>query len=190
MRRVPAALLACVGALLVAPAVASATLVYTTYSARAQPGLWAASDDGTGAVRVGSGYYQPVVSPDGTQIAAFRQTRSGSNRLYVLSTAGGPATLLLANAGASTIAWSPDSTVLAAVTGRRLVAITLADGTVSTLATGFFNGSALSCWPRGDMIAYSAAMSSKVNARSDVSTLSLAGGAPTQLTFDGQSLNP
>jgi Tol biopolymer transport system component len=190
MRRVPAALLLCVGALLVAPAVASATLVYSTYSARAQPSLWSANNDGTGAIRIGSGYYQPIVSPDGTQVAAFRQTRSGSNRLYVMPTTGGPATQLIASAGSATVAWSPDSTTLAAVTGRRLVAITLADGAVTTLATGFFNGSALSFSPGGDAIAYSAAVSSRVNAKSDVYTVPLAGGGPTRLTFDGLSLNP
>lgn len=190
MRRVPVALLLTLAALLLLPAVASATLVYTTYSARAQPSLWSANSDGSGAVRIGSGYYQPVASPDGTQVAAFRQTRSGNNRLYVLPAAGGPATQVLSSAGSATAAWSPDSTTLAAVTGRRIVTVTIADGAVSTLATGFFNGSALSFSPAGDAIAYSAAVSSRVNARSDVYTVPLAGGGPTRLTFDGQSLNP
>jgi Tol biopolymer transport system component len=177
--------------LLAVPAAASATLVYNTQSTRGPVVLWSAGNDGTGALRLGAGYYGPQVSPDGTMVAASRQTRSGANQLYVLPTADGPAQRLLKNVGFATVAWSPNSKLIAVVTGRRLVTIGIPDGTVTTLATGgAFNGAAMSFSPAGDAITYSVATSNAVNARSNVYTVPVAGGAPTQLTTDGLSTSP
>src|SRR5215213_2260785 len=115
MPRVLVVLLAS-AALLVAPAAASATLVFGKQPSRGQPSIWAANDDGSGAVKLATGYYQPTISPDGATVAAFRQTRSGANRLYVLPAAGGTPRRLLANAGFATLAWSPDSSTSAVST--------------------------------------------------------------------------
>ena len=177
-------------ALLAAPAAASATLVFGKQPSRGQPSIWAANDDGSGAVKLATGYYQPSISPDGTTVAALRQTRSGANRLYVLPAAGGAPRRLLSNAGFATVAWSPDSSTIAAETGRRLLIVNVATGAVATLATGVFSGSPPSFSPAGDLIAYSSAVSSRVNAATDVYTVPVAGGAPTRLTTDGQSSSP
>jgi Tol biopolymer transport system component len=177
-------------ALLVLVPAASATLVYVMQPSRGPSVLWSAANDGTGAVRLGTNYYGPQVSPDGTMVAASKQTRSGANLLYVLPTAGGPAQRLLAKVGFATVAWSPNSQLIAAISGRRLMTISVPDGTVTTLATGVFNGAALSFSPSGDAIVYSSATSSTLNASSDIYTVPVAGGAPTQLTFDGLSSNP
>ena len=177
-------------ALLAAPAVSSATLVFGKQPSRGQPSIWSANDDGSGAVKLATGYYQPTISPDGTTVAALRQTRSGANRLYVLPAAGGAPRRLLGNAGFATIAWSPDSSTIAAETGRRLMVVNVATGAVATLATGVFSGSPPSFSPAGDALAYSSAVSSRVNAATDVYAIPTAGGAPTRLTTDGQSSSP
>jgi Tol biopolymer transport system component len=177
-------------ALLAAPAAASATLVFGKQPSRGQPSIWAANDDGSGAVKLATGYYQPSISPDGTTVAALRQTRSGANRLYVLPAAGGAPRRLLGNAGFATVAWSPDSSTIAAETGRRLMIVNVATGAVAALATGVFSGSPPSFSPAGNLIAYSSAVSSRVNAATDVYTVPVAGGAPTRLTTDGQSSSP
>jgi Tol biopolymer transport system component len=180
---------AAVAALLVVVPAASATLVYVTQPSRGPAVLWSAANDGTGALRLGSGYYQPVISPDGTMVAAERQTRSGGNLLYVLPTAGGPATRLLPNVGFATVTWSPNSQLIAAVTGRRLVIINVADSSVTTLATGNFNA-APTFSPSGDTLTFSSATRQDLNAPTNVYTVPLAGGTPTQLTFDGLSSAP
>src|SRR5262245_21940698 len=130
MRR-PLSLLLVLGALLALPSAASATLVYSTINARGTSTIWAASNVGTDAFRLGTGYYQPIISPDGSRVAAFRQTRSGANQLFVLPAGGGAGTRLLSNAGSLTTVWSPDSTMIAAVTGRRLVLINALTGAMA-----------------------------------------------------------
>jgi Tol biopolymer transport system component len=176
-------------ALLTLPATASATLVFGKQSSRGPSSIWVANNDGSSPVSLATNYYSPTISPDGMTVAAFRQTRSGNNLLYVLPAAGGPATRLLANVGFGTLTWSPDSSTIAAVTGRRLVTIAVASGAVTTLATGNFNAPA-SFSPAGTEIAYSSARSMNLNAATNVFTIPTAGGAPTQLTSDGLSNNP
>src|SRR3954468_16275179 len=189
MRRLLVSLLAS-AALLAAPAAASATLVFGKQPSRGQPTIWAAGNDGSGAVKLATGYYQPTISPDGTTVAALRQTRSGANRLYVLPAAGGAPRRLLANAGFATVAWSPDSSMIVAETGRRLIIVNVATGAATTLATGIFSGSPPSFSPAGNALGYSSAVSTRVNAATDVYTIPVAGGAPTRLTTDGQSSSP
>jgi Tol biopolymer transport system component len=189
-RLLPAGLTAGLAALAALPAPAPATLVYNLQPSRGQPSLWVADNDGTQRVKLATGYYGPSISPDGTTIAALRQTRSGNNRLYALPAMGGAPQPLLSSVGSLTVAWSPDSQSVAAVSGHRLVLIGLADGSVTTLATGVFAGTSVSFSPAGDAIAYARATSSRVNAPSDVYTVPTAGGASTRLTTDGLSSNP
>jgi Tol biopolymer transport system component len=189
MRR-PLALLIALVAVLSFPAAASATLVYGIQPSRGTASIWVAANDGSGAFQLAKGYGEPSISPDGTTVAAFRQTSSGGNRLYVFPAAGGPPRRLLTNVGFATVAWSPDSSTLAAYNGRRLVVANVATGATATLATGTFTGGAPSFSPAGDGIAYTKATSSKLNAASDVYTVPTAGGVPTRLTTDGLSLSP
>jgi Tol biopolymer transport system component len=181
--------LAAVAALLIVAPAASATLVYVTQPARGPAGLWSANNDGTGALRLGTNYYQPAISPDGTMVAAERQTRSGGNQLFVLPTAGGPPLRLLSNVGFATVTWSPNSQLIAAVTGRRLVIINATDASFTTLATGNFNA-APTFSPSGDTLMFSSATRQDLNAPTNIYSVPLAGGTPTQLTFDGLSSAP
>jgi Tol biopolymer transport system component len=183
-------LLIAVVALLALPGAASATLVYGIQPSRGTASIWVAANAGSGAVKLASNYGEPTISPDGTTVAAFRQTRSGGNRLYVLPAAGGPPRSLLSNAGFATVAWSPNSSTIAAYSGHRLVTANVATGATATLATGSFPGSAPSFSPAGDQVVYAKATSSRFNAPSDIYTVPSAGGAPTRLTTDGFSLNP
>src|SRR3954447_746935 len=185
-------LIAVVGCLLAVPAAASATLVYQTQTRSGKLTLWSANNDGSGPFRIGTGYFSPSISPDGRNVAVLRATRSGTTTpVFVIPTAGGPAVRVLASGGIAGVGWSPDSQTLATVTStRRLVAVSLPTGTATTLVKGFFNQSTISFSPTGDRIAYSVARSDRFNARSDVFTIPVTGGAPTRLTTDGLSLNP
>ena len=189
MRRPVVVLLAC-AAVLALPEAASATLVYGVQPSRGLASVWVAANDGSGASRLATGYGGPTISPDGTTVAALRQTRSGGNQLYVFPATGGPGRKLLTNVGSATVAWSPDSSTIAAYTGHRLLTANVATGAVATLATGVFGATAPSFSPAGDQIAYASATSSRINAPSDVYTVPTAGGASTRLTTDGLSLNP
>jgi Tol biopolymer transport system component len=189
MRRVLVPLLVLAAALAL-PASAAATLVYTTQPSRKPPILWSAENDGSGAISLGRNYSGPQVSPDGTSILAIRQSRRGANQLFLLPAAGGGATLLLPSVQSGLYAWSPNSQLVAAVTGKRLVLIDIASGGVSDLASGVLTGTNVSFSPAGDQVAFALAASPALNAASDVYTVPVAGGPPTQLTFDGQSTNP
>ena len=177
-------------ALLALPAVASATLVYGVQPSRGSASIWVAADDGSGTTKLATGYGAPTISPDGTRVAALRQTSSGGSALYVFPATGGAGRKLLTNAGFATVAWSPDSSTIAAYSGHRLRIVNVATGAAATLATGVFGGVAPSFSPAGDQIAYASATSSRLNARSNIYTVPTAGGAPTRLTTDGLSLNP
>jgi hypothetical protein len=176
--------------LLALPVAASATLVYGVQPSRGSASIWVAADDGSGATKLATGYGAPTISPDGTTVAALRQTSSGGSALYVFPATGGAGRKLLTNAGFATVAWSPDSSTIAAYSGHRLRIVNLATGAAATLATGVFGGAAPSFSPAGDQIAYASATSSRLNARSNIYTVPTAGGAPTRLTSDGLSLNP
>ena len=190
MRRALVPLLLVVAAALALPANAAATLVYTTQPSRKPPVLWSAFNDGSGAIQLGSNYSGAKLSPDGTSVLAVRQSRKGANQLFLLPTAGGGATLLLPSVQSGLYAWSPGSQLIAAVTGKRLVLIDVATAGVSDLAAGVVTGDSVSFSPAGDQVAFALAASAALNAASDVYTVPVAGGPPTQLTFDGQSTNP
>jgi Tol biopolymer transport system component len=177
-------------AVLALPAGAAATLVYNTQPARRPPVLWAADNGGGNPVRLGSNYSGPDLSPDGQWVLALRQSTRGANQLYLLPTAGGGATRLLGSVQANLYAWSPTSQQIVAVTGRRLVIIDLASGAATDLATGIFAGNSVSFSPFGDQVTFALATSTGLNAATDVYALPVAGGTPTQLTFDGTSTNP
>lgn len=189
MRRVVTLLLV-LGAVLAVPAAAAATLVYTTQPSRTPPILWSADNDGSGAIALGTNYSGAQVSPDGSSVLAVRQSRRGANQLYLLPAAGGQPTLLLPSVQSRLYAWSPDSRLVAAVTAKRLLLVDIASGGVSDLAFGVFTGRSLSFSPAGDQVAFAQAVSPALNSPSDVYTVPVAGGAPTQLTFDGESTNP
>ena len=156
-------------ALLAVPASAGATLAYVRNPFNAT--VYVADDAGSGAHAVGKGH-SPRVSPDGQWVAYLQEGPKFAQELKLAPASGGAGTTLMKNfREAFYLAWSPDSKTLAALRGpelgtRTLVAIDVATGTQSVIATGFFSGYSFS--PDGSEIAYAVARSEKFPPRSDV----------------------
>jgi Tol biopolymer transport system component len=180
-------------ALLALPAAAQATLVYTRNLLH--PVVYTAADNGSGAHKVGAGR-SPRVSPDG-QLVVYLREGSGSSHsqtMMLASAAGGASrTLMTGWQDSFYLAFSPDSTMIAALRGpevgkRKLVLVDLATGSQRTVASGYFSGFSFS--PEGDELAYAKAGSEKYPPRSDVFKVSTSGGKPVQITHDHNSQDP
>lgn len=201
-----------VAALIAAPAVAEATLVFVRQPLK--PTVWVAADDGSGQRRLAAGA-NPQISPDGQTVAYLRTRQSGSYRpelMVVPADGGAPPRRLLANWSQSYVfAWSPDSDTIATVRGpelgsKRLVLIDVSTGAQRTVARGFFNG--VSFAPHGGQLVsdggqlvYGRSATERYPARSDIYQLDLlpAGAQsastliaerPRQLTHDHRSFSP
>lgn len=188
--------------LVVAPSAAHATLTFVRGPVK--PVVWAAEDDGSRAHKVAPGT-TPRVSPDGKTVA-YSPVKDGifSSELVVAPVDGsGPPRRLLGNLRESFfLAWSPDSTTIAALRGpefgvRELVLIDVACETGEVLclragqhvvAKGYFGG--FSFEPGGARLVYAMASKEKFPPRSDVYRVNVSGGAPTRLTHDHHSLSP
>jgi hypothetical protein len=108
--------------------------------------------------------------------------------------AGGPVrTLMVGFREPFYLAWSPDSTLVAALRGPelgklKLVLINVVSGAQRVVAQGFFSGFSFSS--DGSELVYSRAGSEKYPPRSDVFRVSTGGGKPVRLTSDRRSLDP
>jgi len=169
-KKLPLLLSALVLAVLLAlPAAAQATLTYVRNPFH--PAVIAANDDGSGAKKIEGGE-TPHVSPDGTAIAYLHQGAGNKQEMKLAPVAGGPTrTLMVGWREPFYLEWSPDSKTIVALRGpelgkRKLVAIDVATGTQSVIATGFFSGFSFS--PDGFELAYAKAGSEKFPPRSDV----------------------
>jgi hypothetical protein len=186
-------------ALLIGPAAAQATLVFTRNPLH--PTVFAANDDGSGAHRIGSGS-SPRVSPDGQTIAFYVLGQGHqSSKLMVAPVGGGSPRALASGWQASFVfAWSPDSTTIAVVLGpeigtQRLTAIDVASGNQRTIATGYFNG--VSFAPEGGALVY-ARSNKEFGTKSDVyrfdipepGTVFVRAPQPVRLTDDHRSSSP
>jgi Tol biopolymer transport system component len=155
--------------LLVVPAAAKATLAYVRNPLH--PTVFVAADDGSGARKLDTGE-APHVSPDGSWVAYLHQGPKNTQELKLAPAAGGPArTLMVGWREQFYLAWSPDSTTIVALRGpelgqRKLLAIDVASGTQSVLASGFFSGFGFS--PNGMELVYAKEGSEKFPPRSDV----------------------
>ncbi len=186
--------LAVMFSLALAPA-AAATLVYATGGFPTSPPrlpqpewVWAAHNDGTAAHRLARGD-APHVSPDGRLVVY-----ASSQGLEAISAAGGQPRTLIAASGwqdEPTLAWSPDSKTLVAVTGsselgaKSLVWIDVESGrTLRTLAVGYeFFGVDFS--PDGSRVIYTRAPGTQMN--TDLFVAVLATGRVRQFTSDRRS---
>lgn len=174
---------------------AGATLVYTTGGFPTAPPklpqpewVWAARNDGSAAHRLARGS-APHVSPDG-KLVAYASPRG----LAVIPAAGGHPRVLIPSGWQDqpTLAWSPDSKTLVAVTGasqlatKRLVWIDAASGrTLRTLASGYeFFGADFS--PDGSRVIYTRAPTVKMN--TDLFIVVPATGRVRPLTEDRRSI--
>jgi WD40-like Beta Propeller Repeat len=186
-------------ALLAAPAAAQATLAFVRTAGHAT--IFLAQDDGSKAGSIASGE-APHVSPDGNWVAYLRQGPQNAQELMLAPAAGGVGRKLMVGFRESFyLEWSPDSKTIAALRGpelgkRKLVAIDVASGTQSVLATGFFSGFSFS--PGGFELAYAKANSEKFPPRSDVfrievpipGVVHIQAPQTVQLTKDHRSSNP
>jgi Tol biopolymer transport system component len=155
--------------LLAVPAAAQATLAYVRNPLH--PTVFVAADDGSGAKKVDAGE-TPHVSPDGNWVAYLHQGAKNAQELKLAPAAGGPTrTLMVGWREPFYLAWSPDSTTIAAVRGaelgkRKLIAIDVASDTQNVLASGFFSGFSFS--PNGMELVYAKAGAEKFPPSSDV----------------------
>lgn len=177
-------------ALLALPAAAQATLTFTKGSSRA---VYTAADDGSGVHKVGPGS-SPHMAPDGESVAYFHEGPGHAAELKLAPVRGGATrTLLVGWREAFYLAFSPDSTTIAALRGpelgkRKLVLIDVASGAQKVVASGYFSGFSFS--PAGGELVYSKANSESYPPKSDVFRVPTAGGKPVALTHDHASEDP
>jgi len=183
---------------LAAPAAAQATLVFVR--GQANPSVWMAATDGSGAHRIVSGS-EPRISPDGQTIAYLDtgQGRSFRSDLMVVPASGGtPRRLAVGWREPNDFAWSPDASMVAAVLGpelgrKKLVLIDVVTGAQRTIAKGFFSG--VSFAPQDGQLVYGRS-TKEFSEQGDiyrydiVTGESLVAPRPHALTNDHRSLAP
>lgn len=204
LRWVPLAVLLTV--LLATPALANATLTFVRNPM--SPSVWVANDNGSAAHRLGAGT-NPRISPNG-QTIAYSPLKGGtfSSDLAVAPADGSsPPRRLLGNwREPHVFDWSPDSGMIAAVSGplravrgpeagiSNLTLIDVASGQLLVLASGYFSG--VSFNPTGTELVYARAREEGFPLRSDVYRFQIPIGQqvryipPVQLTHDHRSLSP
>jgi Tol biopolymer transport system component len=184
-KRTTLLVLAALVALLALPAAASATLSYTTNVFH--PHVWVAQDNGKGAKAIGPGL-NPHVSPDGEMVVFEREAKDHTPemKLYDVKT-GKTKTIFEPWRESFTTAWSPDSSMIAALRGgelgkRSLYVIDVESGKLTKIATGYFDGVSFS--PDGTELVYGLATTEIFPQKIDVYRATVAGGTPKALTDD------
>ncbi len=179
-----------VAASLAVPAAANATLSYT--KDLNQPTLYYAKDNGKGAKKIGPGY-NSLVSPDGESVIFERSTPDGAE-LRLFSVGVGKSKQLLGSLQEGYMrAWSPDSKLVAALTGKlngpdTLVVIDVETMKRTKIATGYFNGFSFS--PESDELVYGVSQSIHYPIKSNIFRIKVDGTGRVALTHDKQSVDP
>ncbi len=176
-------------ALLAVPAAAQATLAYTTHLFH--PHVVVAQNNGKGAKAIGAGT-NPKVSPDGKLVAFEREPGNGKApemKLYDLAT-GKTKTIFSPWRESYTFAWSPDSTMVAALRGgelgtRTLCVIDVETGKVTRIAKGYFN--AVSFSPDSSEVVFGLAFGERYPQKTNIVRGPVTGGPTSPLTHDGIS---
>jgi hypothetical protein len=178
-------------AMLLVPAAAQATLVYTRNLFH--PVVYAAQDNGKGQKKIGAGR-SPKVSPNGQLIAFDREGKPGHDELKLAAADGSGIETVLTNLRNSfDVVFSPDSTTIAATQGpevgsEKLVLIDVATGAVRTIASGYIYGVSFS--PDSSEVVYGRASGEQYPPHTDVYRAAVAGGAPVAITHDHSSWYP
>jgi|SRR6186997_172545 len=186
-------------ALLAFPVAAQATLAYVKAPFNAK--VFVANDDGSGAKKVGPGH-SPRVSPDGNWVAYLHEGAKHAQELKVAPATGGPGrTLMVGFQESFYLAWSPDSTQIAALRGpelgkRNLVVVDVASGHQTLVSQGYFSGFSFS--PEGGQLVFARAAKEGFPLRSDVyridvlppGAVSVAAVLPVRISSDRRNLDP
>ncbi|MGB7588827.1 MAG: hypothetical protein WBM00_08980 [Solirubrobacterales bacterium] len=189
-RRIRTVVALVVAVAMAVPATAQATLVFLRNPFN--PVVYAARDNGSGAHRIAAGR-NPRVSPDG-QTIVFLNEGSGHSQDMMVAVAGrSPRKLMTAWRESFYVAFSPDSTTIAALRGgelgrRTLVLVDIASGAQRVIARGYFSGFSFS--RDGSELVYSKAGSERFPPRSDIYRVPTAGGKPVRITDDHHSQDP
>ena len=180
-----------VAALLALPAAARATLAFNKNIFH--PHIWVSkNDNGKGAKAIGAGS-NAKVSPDGSLVAFEREPSNGKGpemRLYDVAT-GKTRTIFSPWRESYTFAWSPDSTMVAALRGgelgkRTLAVVDVETGKQTKIATGYFNGVSFS--PNSKEVVFgSEASELDYPPKTNIVRAPVSGGSTSALTHDGIS---
>jgi Tol biopolymer transport system component len=187
--KLPALVLALVASLAI-PAAAQATLTYT--KGLSKPKVYIAEDSGKGAKSIGAGRNSHI-SPDGETVVFERETKGGIEmRLYSLAVKKGER-LLNPWSEPFVFAWSPDSTMVAAVTGslngpQTLVTINVENLKRTKIATGYFNGVSFS--PTSEELIYGVSNVSTYPLKSTLYKENVDGTGKVALSHDQNSAYP
>lgn len=187
--KLPATLLAFV-ALLALPAAANATLTYT--KGFSKPRVYYADNNGKGGRQIGIGR-NAHISPDGETVIYEKETKSGAEmRLYSIPLGKGQR-LLNPWRESFVFAWSPDSSMIAALQGplngkATLRIIDLENGKRTKVGTGYFNGVSFS--PESDELVYGLANTPAYPPKSDIFKYSIETGKTVKLSHNGTSVSP
>lgn len=185
------AVLLVAGLLLALPAAVQASLTFVR--GEANRAVYVAKDNGTDIRKIGPGD-SPHMAPDGSSVAYFDEGPAHSTNLKLAPVAGGPAkTLMQSWREPFYLEFSPNGEQILALRGaelgkRKLVLITIADGTQKVLASGYFHGFGFD--PEGNQVVYAKSNSENFPPRSNIYLVSAAGGKAKALTTDGRSLAP
>jgi Tol biopolymer transport system component len=174
------------------PAAAQATLAYSTNIFH--PHITVAQDNGKGPKRIGAGT-DAKVSPNGELVAFEREPSNGKGpemKLYDVKT-GKTRTIFAPWRESFTFAWSPDSTMVAALRGgelgsRTLYVVDVETGKATRIATGYFNGVSFS--PNSKEIVFGLSATQDFPAKSDIVRDPVTGGPTSTLTHDHISASP
>jgi len=179
-------------ALLALPAGAQATLAYTTNLFH--PHVTVAQDNGKGAKRIGAGTGAKV-SPNGELVIFEREGKGKAGpemKLYDVKT-GKTRTIFSPWRESYTSAWSPNSTMVAALRGgelgtRTLYVIDVQTGKATRIATGYFEGVSFS--PDSKEIVFGLSATQAYPEKSNIVRDPVTGGPTSTLTHDGISVSP
>jgi Tol biopolymer transport system component len=187
--RLPAAVLVLV-AFLAIPAAAGATLTFT--KGISKPKVYIAEDNGTGAKSIGAGRNSHI-SPNGETVVYERETKQGSEmRLYSVPLKKGQR-LLNPWTESFVFAWSPDSSMVAAVSGglngpQTLLVINVETLKRTKIATGFFNGVSFS--PTSEELIYGVSNTQDYPLKSTIYKEGVEGTGKVALSHDKNSAYP
>ncbi len=180
-----------------APCSARRQLAYVAADYSGQKGMvWLAAANGSGGRRLLRAA-APVLAPSGRLIAVTQFGRSAG--LGIFTVCGGLVGQYFSSHDAiSGVAWSPDSSLVAAIVdphpngsvfGQRLVVIDVATGHLTTVATGFLDGFGGPSFSRAAPYRLAYAVVPRVDAHTNVWTAAI-GQPSAQLTRGGDNDYP